>query len=779
MATIDHAQTTTLTTTHKETIATAPALVTMIETLNPSSVHNTFNQFSNNPGAAPITNPNSEPEQQDQVVPPESTNNNNTDDQQYVRNLDTCSSSSSLSQSSNKTHETIKDQEEESSSENKLESSTELSFTKKDISKSRTQSFQSVLSTASLISLKQQALSSVSNNNSNNSNNNTNQPSENNIVHRQNSIINGNTNIFRSNSTVNNSKNFQSFIQAPVFSSFTNNLKPQGDDIQIGQQLPFDDKPKRKTEEDNKTKVTAAVPTSDVKSNTSSEEESGISPGKLTLKALKKLSLSPRPITHPDDIVPLTSAHPKPSSPNEKENPATIQKKSKPQPQPYQPAEVDLSSFASLTRQPKVNPDKIPSPVTEKSYSRLNKKVSLPRLPEGERIEESNNQPEPERFQPPSTHYRQQNDSNPQPQQHQHVPTQQQGRIPAAVIPPHDMHTRRVPSHTSTNTISPTGSNGNTTITTSPPKESSKPQHSLNHPRVTRQLQQIKGLRNPMYVPCVLRMTNNGVIHSPTQIRSYSNSPEIIVGSESRNSPNIPNNTLDNEPSYITQLQMFGQGDRASSRASIKSVDSTVSIESRGSGMSKQYLSSGGPNKNFDHLLKAPPTRRHWVKDELALKCSIPSCSKVFNFFERRHHCRKCGGIFCKEHTSHLLYINHLAQFTTGGRGTLSKVCDNCIEEYNEFIRKEFGVEVHNSSPSIKVASEPKIDNTIFNNSLSIESNNKNYIRQSYTGPASPQQQIQQQYQQQQQQQQQQQLQPSRSEQLVGSVPANWSWSSF
>ncbi|EGW33237.1 uncharacterized protein SPAPADRAFT_60571 [Spathaspora passalidarum NRRL Y-27907] len=284
-------------------------------------------------------------------------------------------------------------------------------------------------------------------------------------------------------------------------------------------------------------------------------------------------------------------------------------------------------------------------------------------------------------------------------------------------------------------------------------------------------------------------MTNNGVIHSPTQMRSYSNSPELIVGGGRNNnsspSPKVPHH-IDStmEPSYITQLQMFGQGDTSSSRASIKSIDSNMSIESGNSSMSghqhPQYLSSG--NKGYDHLLKAPPTRRHWVKDDTVLKCSIPTCPKVFNFFERRHHCRKCGGIFCKEHTSHLLYINHLAQFTTGGRGTLSKVCDNCIEEYNEFIKKEFGVNVSTHPPSVSpMAAETYTETQPSqppNQFIPLASANK-YVPQPYTGPVSPEQQAQQQQQYQQSQLQSQQRQPSLSEQVVGSVPANWSWSSF
>lgn len=134
------------------------------------------------------------------------------------------------------------------------------------MSKSRTQSFQSVLSTASLKSLKQQVLTnSIITNNGNNTASNVPQ------MHRNNSTISTH-NLMRSNSTINNSKNFLSFIQAPVLSSIQ---KPE-EDCQIGQQLPFDGSSSR-TRAD---------------SSDETDEDNIAQQQNLTLKALKKLSLS-------------------------------------------------------------------------------------------------------------------------------------------------------------------------------------------------------------------------------------------------------------------------------------------------------------------------------------------------------------------------------------------------------------------------------------------------------------------------------------------------------
>jgi len=35
----------------------------------------------------------------------------------------------------------------------------------------------------------------------------------------------------------------------------------------------------------------------------------------------------------------------------------------------------------------------------------------------------------------------------------------------------------------------------------------------------------------------------------------------------------------------------------------------------------------------------------HWLKDEGADSCA--GCGVRFNLYERRHHCRNCGQVFC------------------------------------------------------------------------------------------------------------------------------------
>lgn len=37
----------------------------------------------------------------------------------------------------------------------------------------------------------------------------------------------------------------------------------------------------------------------------------------------------------------------------------------------------------------------------------------------------------------------------------------------------------------------------------------------------------------------------------------------------------------------------------------------------------------------------------HWLKDEGAESCS--ACGVKFSIYERRHHCRNCGQLFCSK----------------------------------------------------------------------------------------------------------------------------------
>ncbi|KAI0770972.1 FYVE-domain-containing protein [Trametes elegans] len=54
------------------------------------------------------------------------------------------------------------------------------------------------------------------------------------------------------------------------------------------------------------------------------------------------------------------------------------------------------------------------------------------------------------------------------------------------------------------------------------------------------------------------------------------------------------------------------------------------------------------PNEHLAVLLQ----KSLWKPDSQAVHCDTFLCRKAFSIWERRHHCRKCGGVFCGECTS-------------------------------------------------------------------------------------------------------------------------------
>ena len=64
-----------------------------------------------------------------------------------------------------------------------------------------------------------------------------------------------------------------------------------------------------------------------------------------------------------------------------------------------------------------------------------------------------------------------------------------------------------------------------------------------------------------------------------------------------------------------------------------------------------------------------------WMNDKDALNCY--NCSSKFTLILRKHHCRKCGKIFC---------IHCLKNFKIFN--TSHYVCDNCNNILNDFIDK-------------------------------------------------------------------------------------------
>jgi hypothetical protein len=74
-----------------------------------------------------------------------------------------------------------------------------------------------------------------------------------------------------------------------------------------------------------------------------------------------------------------------------------------------------------------------------------------------------------------------------------------------------------------------------------------------------------------------------------------------------------------------------------------------------------------GVENDFKYLYSKEGEHR-WIEDDFP-KCMI--CQESFSFLNRRHHCRNCGGIFCKTHSDNMKeFKNQL--------GT-HRVCDFCL----------------------------------------------------------------------------------------------------
>uniref|UniRef100_J3MHR0 FYVE-type domain-containing protein n=1 Tax=Oryza brachyantha TaxID=4533 RepID=J3MHR0_ORYBR len=66
----------------------------------------------------------------------------------------------------------------------------------------------------------------------------------------------------------------------------------------------------------------------------------------------------------------------------------------------------------------------------------------------------------------------------------------------------------------------------------------------------------------------------------------------------------------------------------------------------------------------------------HWVPDEAVTKCT--ACTADFSAFNRRHHCRNCGDIFCDKCTQ------GRTPLTTDADAQPVRVCDRCMAEVSQ-----------------------------------------------------------------------------------------------
>jgi hypothetical protein len=106
------------------------------------------------------------------------------------------------------------------------------------------------------------------------------------------------------------------------------------------------------------------------------------------------------------------------------------------------------------------------------------------------------------------------------------------------------------------------------------------------------------------------------------------------------------------------------------------------------------------------------PTRNHWKPDVESTICDDPTCKRTFNYFVRRHHCRRCGNIFCDQHSSYEIPLDQDANYNP--RAELSRTCSHCFEQYkawhsrnNSQTSSSASSDVQHTTPPTPVAAVP------------------------------------------------------------------------
>ncbi|THV08681.1 FYVE-domain-containing protein [Dendrothele bispora CBS 962.96] len=96
------------------------------------------------------------------------------------------------------------------------------------------------------------------------------------------------------------------------------------------------------------------------------------------------------------------------------------------------------------------------------------------------------------------------------------------------------------------------------------------------------------------------------------------------------------------------------------------------------------------PQKVTRWTAPSPHQIHQWEKDEDVTQCR--DCQRRFNLITRRHHCRRCGRIFCDRCSSHRALLDpsdivhgpgYLPNGNTTGSSSSQRVCQSCFEEVN------------------------------------------------------------------------------------------------
>lgn len=91
--------------------------------------------------------------------------------------------------------------------------------------------------------------------------------------------------------------------------------------------------------------------------------------------------------------------------------------------------------------------------------------------------------------------------------------------------------------------------------------------------------------------------------------------------------------------------------------------------------------------------------------DSASSMCDVTACTSSFSLFTRRHHCRRCGDIFCDTHSSTAIPLDQNAEFHPAG--TYVRACDFCFKKFQDWEHARSRSNSEDSTAEQEIASEP------------------------------------------------------------------------
>ncbi|CAK7266073.1 Zn finger protein [Sporothrix epigloea] len=181
----------------------------------------------------------------------------------------------------------------------------------------------------------------------------------------------------------------------------------------------------------------------------------------------------------------------------------------------------------------------------------------------------------------------------------------------------------------------------------------------------------------PLYIPAVLRPNEHpsreGQAKAGAAIDNGSNGNSFATSDDSNDLELADDGSsgswrsgsirLNNSNLSLPGLSAFGIGrlSRRSTNDSISCIDSSWNLD-------------------LFPDVSGSPSRDHWKPDFESTMCDEPTCKKSFNYFTRRHHCRRCGNIFCDFHSAFEVPLDEQANYNP--KGSPNRACAYCFREF-------------------------------------------------------------------------------------------------